>query len=131
EIRETREGDRLAARLAEILAGTDFPEHAVFAGADHVALRALKARLPFVRTEGILAARHADPVGVARAARLDAVSVGHLMFRPEDGDALHAAGIAVRIRLQRPEDYARHARAGIDLLAGVRDWIAGGAVDLV
>lgn len=131
EIRETRETDRLVARLAGILAGTDLADHAVFAGADHVALRALKTRLPAVRTEGLLAARHADPVGVARAARLDAVSVGHLMFRPEDGAALHAAGIAVRLRLQRPEDYARHARAGIDLLAGVRDWVGGGAVDSV
>jgi len=53
------------------------------------------------------------------------------MFRAEDGQALHRAGVAVRFHMQRPAYYARYAAAGIDLVADARRWIAGGLVDTV
>ena len=131
EIKEFQDVDRLVGRLGEILDGNDYADHAIFISFDHVVLKNLKARLPFVRTEGIVHARHADIVGVARAASLDSVSVEHMMFQPEDGAALHEAGVAVRFHLQRPEEHSRYARAGIDVLAGVREWIAAGVIDTV
>lgn len=131
EVKESQDTDRLAGRLAEILSGTDHAGHAIFISFDHVFLKRLKARLPDIRTEGILHARHADIVGVARAAELDSVSVEHTMFQPEDGEALHDAGIALRFSALRPKDYRRYAEAGIDLLTDLRAWIVGGAIDTI
>jgi glycerophosphoryl diester phosphodiesterase len=131
EIKECQHLDRLVPRLAEIIEETNAGEQAIFISFDHVFLRALKEKLPHIRTEGIVHARHADIVGVARAASLDSVSVEHMMFRPEDGEALHRAGVAVRFHLQRPEEYARYAAVGIDLLADVRRWIAAGTIDTI
>jgi glycerophosphoryl diester phosphodiesterase len=87
--------------------------------------------VPAVRTEGILHARHVDLVGLARAARLDSVSVEHGMFRPEDGLALHEAGIAVRHHFQRPKTYATYAEAGLDLMDGMVEWLASGVIDTI
>jgi glycerophosphoryl diester phosphodiesterase len=87
--------------------------------------------LPGIRTEGITHARHADIVGVARAARLDSVSIEHQMFAPEDGAALHKAGVAVRFHLQRPAYYSRYAALGVDLLAAVPGYMAEGGIDTV
>lgn len=131
EIKESQDLDRLVPRLAEIIDETNADDQAIFISFDHVFLKSLKERLPHIRTEGIVHARHADLVGVARAASLDSVSVEHMMYQPEDGEALHRAGIAVRFHLQRPEKYARYAAVGIDLLADVRRWIASGVIDTI
>jgi glycerophosphoryl diester phosphodiesterase len=131
EIKEFRDVPRLIDRLEGVLEETGAADGAIFISFDHVVLRQLKKRLAGIRTEGILHARHADIVSVARAADLDAVSIEHMMFRPEDGEALHDAGIAVRFHLQRPEEYSRYSAAGVDLLAGVRGWIRDGAIDTI
>lgn len=131
EIKEFQHLGRLAPKLAEIIEETNAGDQAIFISFDHAFLKLLKERLPGIRTEGIVHARHADLVGVARAANLDSVSVEHMMFQPEDGEALHRAGIAVRFHLQRPEKYARYAAVGIDLLADVRRWIAAGTIDTI
>lgn len=131
EIKEFQDTDRLVARLAEILDGSGYADDAIFISFDHVFLKDLKERLPGIRTEGILHARHVDPAGVARAANLDSVSVEHMMFRPEDGAALHDAGVAVRFHLQRPEEHSRYARAGVDVVGDVHGWIAAGVIDTV
>ncbi len=91
----------------------------------------LKDALPGIRTEGITHARHADIVGVARAARLHSVSIEHQMFTSEDGAALHEAGVAVRFHLQRPAFYSRFAALGVDLLAPVSSYLAQGVIDTV
>lgn len=131
EIKEFQDLDRLVPKLEDIIEETNAGEQAIFISFDHVFLKSLKERLPGIRTEGIVHARHADVVGVARAANLDSVSIEHMMFRPEDGEALHRAGIAVRFHLQRPEEYARYATVGIDLLPDVRRWIAVGTIDTI
>lgn len=131
EIKEFQDLDRLVLRLGEVIEETNAHERAVFISFDHAFLKSLKEKLPRVRTEGIVHARHADIVGVARAANLDSVSIEHMMFRPEDGEALHRAGVAVRFHLQRPEEYARYAAVGIDLLPDVRRWIAAGTIDTI
>jgi glycerophosphoryl diester phosphodiesterase len=131
EIKEWRNLDRVFARIAALAAQTDILDHAIFISFDHTVLKTLKEAVPGVLTEGILHARHVDFVGMARAAGLDSVSVEHGMFRPEDGMALHAAGIAVRHHFQRPAFYETYAKAGIDLMADVQGWLAAGVIDTI
>jgi glycerophosphoryl diester phosphodiesterase len=131
EVKESRNLDRFVERLEALVAASDVADGAIFISFDHVFLRALKQRLPGIRTEGIVHARHVDLAGIARAADLDSLSVEHLMFHPDDGMALHAAGVAVRLSLMKPRDYARRAEHGVDLLADVRRWIVDGVVDTI
>lgn len=131
EIKEFQDTDGIIEKIAELVEGSDAADHAIFISFDHTVLKRLKERAPKVRTEGILHARHADVVAVAKAADLDSVSVECMMFRPEDGAALHQAGVAVRFHLQRPEEYGRYADAGIDILSDVRAWIEQGAIDTI
>jgi glycerophosphoryl diester phosphodiesterase len=131
ELKEILHVDRLFERLVELAARTSLLEQAIFISFDHVVLKRLKSYLPQARTEGILHARHVDLPGLARAAGLASVSIEHMMFQPEDGHALHEAGVAVRMHLQRPAEYARFAAQGVDLVADVPAWIAAGAVDSI
>jgi glycerophosphoryl diester phosphodiesterase len=131
EIKEFQDTELMVDELAVIVEAGGFNDHAILISFDHALLKSLKAQLPGIRTEGIVHARHADFVAVAKAADLDSLSVEHMMFRPEDGEALHAAGVAVRYHLQRPGEYARYVEAGIDLLAETRQWIAAGVVDTI
>lgn len=131
EVKEFRNIGGLVGRLAEMVRETDVADRAVFISFDHAFLKGLKERLPGIRTEGITHARHADLAAVARAADLDSVSVEHMMFSPADARALHAIGVAVRLHFQRPEEYARFAAAGLDLLAEVRPWLAAGLIDTI
>ncbi len=131
EVKEFQNLDGVVDRLADLIASDWFNENAILISFDHAFLKLAKSRLPGIRTEGIVHARHADIVTVAKRAELDSVSIEHMMFRPEDGEALHRAGVAVRFHLQRPETYARYAEAGIDLLPEARQWIADGGVDTI
>jgi glycerophosphoryl diester phosphodiesterase len=131
EVKEARQMDRFVRRLGAILAETGGADHLVMISFDHAFLRDLKDALPTIRTEGITHARHADFARVAKAARLDSVSVEHQMFLPEDGAALHNAGVAVRFHLQRPAYYDRYKALGVDLLAPVSGYIAAGVIDTV
>lgn len=131
EVKEFRNPDRALDRLADLIDTAGFNDHAILISFDHAFLLSAKERLAGIRTEGIVHAHHADIVAVARSAGLDSVSIEHMMFRPEDGDALHADGVAVRFHLQRPAFYQRYAAAGIDLLPGVRQWLEGGFIDTI
>jgi len=131
EVKEARQMDRFVRRLGAVLAETDGADQLVMISFDHAFLRDLKEALPSVRTEGITHARHADFVGVAKAARLDSISIEHQMFAPQDGAALHKAGVAVRFHLQRPAYYDRYKALGIDLLAPVSAHIADGVIDTI
>lgn len=131
EVKEARQTDRFVRRLGAVLAETAGADHLVMISFDHAFLRDMKDALPGVRTEGITHARHADFVGVAKAARLDSLSIEHQMFRPEDGVALHKAGVAVRFHLQRPAYYDRYKALGVDLLAPVPSYVADGVIDTI
>ncbi len=131
EVKESRNLDGVVDRLADLIETAGFNEHAILISFDHAFLKSAKHRLAGLRAEGIVHARHADIAAVARTADLDSVSIEHMMFRPEDGEALHRAGVAVRFHLQRPAYYDRYAAAGIDLLPDVKAWIAGGFIDTI
>lgn len=131
EIKETVQIDRFLERLAALLKETDIADHSVFISFDHTVLKKLKHLFPAARTEGITHARHVDIVAVARAADLDSLSIEHGMFRQEDGEKLHAAGIAVRMHIPRPEKFNRYAAAGIDWRPEIQRWIADKALDTI
>jgi glycerophosphoryl diester phosphodiesterase len=131
EVKESRNLDGVVDRLADLIETAGFNQHAILISFDHAFLKSAKDRLAGIRTEGIVHARHADIAEVARTAGLDSVSIEHAMFRPEDGEALHAAGVAVRFHLQRPAYYDRYAAAGIELLPEAQEWIVGGFIDTI
>lgn len=131
EIKEFQNVEPLLDKLAETAESMGALEHAIFISFDHTVLTKLKQRNPAFRTEGILHARHVDVAQLAKTANLDSVSIEHMMFRPEDGQALHDAGVAVRMHLMRPEEYALYREHGVDLLQDVPHWVEQGVIDTI
>jgi glycerophosphoryl diester phosphodiesterase len=129
EIKERSRVEPLIERLAELLEATGARDDALLISFDHVDLRRAKERIPRLRTEGITHCRHADPVAVARAARLDSLSVELDRFHPEDARALHGAGIAIRCHVPPPVEIELGQRYGIDPLPTLREWLAAGLID--
>jgi glycerophosphoryl diester phosphodiesterase len=129
EIKERRRVDRLLQRLGEVLAETGGIDQVIVISFDHKVLLRAKAIVPALKTEGITHAAHADIVHVARSARLDSVSIEHLMFRPDDAEALHAAGVAIRLHLQAPRWFERQEQFGIDHRPEIGRWLRAGLVD--
>jgi len=125
EIKEKRRVGRLLEVLKGVLAAPGAKERVILISFDHRDLLDAKEAIPGIRTEGITHARHADPVGVAKAARLDSLSIERGMFREEDARALKAAGVEVRCHLERPEWFAKWRGYGIDHVAEVRGWAVG------
>ena len=131
EIKERFRVERLIERLAELLEATGARDEALLISFDHVDLRRAKERIPRLRTEGITHCRHADPVAVARAARLDSLSIELDRFHPDDARALHGGGIAIRCHVPPPAEIAQAQRYGIDPLPTLREWLAAGLIDSV
>jgi glycerophosphoryl diester phosphodiesterase len=131
EIKEVVQLKRFLEKLTQLLEATDLAEQAVFISFDHTVLQALKRLVPDVRTEGITHARHVDIVEVARTANLNSVSIEHGMFRPEDSEKLHEAGISVRVHIPPPQEFNRYAAAGIDWRPDLQSWIAAGTIDTI
>jgi len=129
EIKERQRIDQLIERLAALLEETGALADVVLISFDHVDLRRAKDLIPGIRTEGITHARHADPVGVARSARLDSLSIELDRFDPEDAQALHAAGIAIRCHVPPPQKLAHDRQYGIDPLPQLQAWLAAGLID--
>ena len=131
EIKEERRVEAFLDSLVMLIETSDIADHAVFISFDHTVLKALKWRLPAVRTEGITHARHVDFVAVAKAAGLNSLSIERGMFRPEEGRALHDAGVAIRVHVERPAELARYHAVGEDIAATVTEWIGQGVLDSV
>lgn len=129
EIKERLRIERLVGRLVAMLEDTDSMDLAVLISFDHVDLLRAKQRFPQLRTEGITHARHADPVGVARVARLDSLSIELARFHPDDARALHGAGVAIRCHLPPPAKIEALERHGIDVLPEVEGWLSAGLID--
>ena len=129
EIKERRRVGDLLDRLAVVLRETDGLGQLIVISFDHKVLKEAKRRIPGLRTEGITHAAHADIVHVARSADLDSVSIEHLMFRADDAEALHRAGVAIRLHLQQPSWFARQEHLGIDHRPVLGGWLAAGLVD--
>ena len=129
EIKERFRVDRLIECLAELLEATGGRDDVLLISFDHIDLRRAKERIPRLRTEGITHCRHADPVAVARAARLDSLSLELDRFHPDDARALHGGGIALRCHVPPPAEIAHAQRYGLDPLPTLREWLAAGLID--
>lgn len=129
EIKERLRLDVLVERLGALLDETGAADRVMLLSFDHVDLRRAKERLPGIRTEGITHARHADPVGVARAARLDSLSIELERFHPDDARALHDAGVAIRCHVLPPAELAHDRHYGLDPLPALRAWLSAGLID--
>lgn len=94
---------------------------------DHRQLLALKATLPQVRTMGITHGRPADLPAIARAARLDGLSVQTPALADDDIQALHEAGLALScycpINEQLPPERSS--------LGKLRRWAYAGWIDMI
>jgi glycerophosphoryl diester phosphodiesterase len=131
EIKEVERPDFAADRVAELLEATGTADRVMVISFDHVVLKRAVERHSRLRTEAITHARHADIVAVVKACRASSVSIELEMFRPDDGKALHDAGLSNRVHVPRPEQLAEHWRAGRDLLPNLGQWIAGGLIDTI
>ena len=131
EIKEREQLDTIIDRLGRLLESEKAIDDVLVISFDHPSLVRLRARFPTIRTEIITHARDADPVAMARRAGAASVSIEWDMFSAEDAGALHAAGIAVRVTLPRPERLALRRSYGYDDEARVAAQLAAGHIDVV
>lgn len=129
EIKERQRVERMIARLAEVL--RDSLDDVLVISFDHVSLVAVRERIPGARTELITHARHVDPAGLARRAGAASVAIEADMFHADDARALHAAGVAVRVTLPRPEKIAARRAYGLDIEAPVVAALREGLIDVL
>ncbi len=131
EIKERQRPERMIARLGEVLGAAKALDAVLVISFDHVSLVAVRERIPGARTELITHARHVDPAGLARRAGAVSVAIEADMFHADDARALHAAGVAVRVTLPRPEKIAARRAYGLDIEAPVVAALSGGLIDVL
>ena len=131
EIKEAERPDFAVDLVAGLLQATGTNDRVIVISFDHVVLKHARSRHPGLRTEAITHARHADLIGVLRACNASSVSIELDMFNPEDGKALHEAGLSNRVHVPRPEQLVEYWRAGRDPLPKLVEWIAGGLIDTI
>ena len=131
EIKEAERQDFAVDRVAELVEATRAADGVIVISFDHVVLKRAVERHPGLQTEAITHARHADIVGVAQACGARSVSIELDMFQPDDGKALHDAGLSNRVHLPPPETLAEYWRGGRDIVPRVMEWIADGLIDTI
>jgi glycerophosphoryl diester phosphodiesterase len=131
EIKEAERPDLAADCVADLLRATGAFDRVIVISFDHVVLKNAVQRHPELKVEAITHARHADIVGVLMACLASSVSIELDMFRPEDGRALHGAGLSNRVHIPRPEELAAYWRGGRDPLPNLVRWIGEGLIDTI
>lgn len=131
EIKEVERPDLAVDRVAALLEATGTRLRSLVISFDHLVLKRAAERHPGIRTEAITHARHADIVGVLRACGASSVSIELAMFHPDDGKALHDAGLSNRLSMPRTEALAEAWRGGRDIIPRVVEWIAEGHIDTI
>ena len=131
EIKERQRPEIMIECLARLLTAENALDDVLVISFDHVSLVRLKNRLPAVRTELITHARHADPVAMAERAGAASVAIEWNMFDAKDAIALHAAGIAVRVTVPRPERLALRRKYGFDDESRLAAHLAAGHIDVL
>jgi glycerophosphoryl diester phosphodiesterase len=131
EIKEYERPDLAVERVADLLGSPGTAERVIVISFDHVVLRRFGEAHAGIRTEAITHARHADIVGVLKACGASSVSIELDMFHPDDGHALHEAGLSNRVHLPLPEKLMYLWRGGRDILPRVVEWIRDGAIDTI
>lgn len=131
EIKERQRPDIMIDCLARLLVAKNALDDVLVISFDHVSLVRLKNRLPAIRTELITHARHVDPVEMAKRAGASSVSVEWNMFNAKDAEALHEAGIAVRVTVPRPERLALRRKYGFDDEKSIAAQLSAGHIDVL
>jgi glycerophosphoryl diester phosphodiesterase len=131
EIKERQRPDIMIECLARLLTTENALDDILVISFDHVSLLRLKNRLPAIRTELITHARHVDPVAMAERAGAASVAIEWNMFDANDAIALHAAGIAVRLTIPRPEHLALRRAYGFDDESRLAAHLAAGHIDIL
>jgi glycerophosphoryl diester phosphodiesterase len=96
---------------------------------DHASLKAVKARIPGLRTGGIVHEHFPNPVAVARMSDLDELCIDLDVFDPADAAALHEAGIAIRCHAYKPRTWEMARRAGLGWDETLPAWLKAGLID--
>ena len=131
EIKERQRVGRMIERLGEVLAAQKALDDVLVISFDHVSLVAVRERIPGARTELITHARHVDAAGLARRAGAASVAIEADMFHADEARALHAAGVAVRVTLPRPEKIAARRAYGLDIEAPIVAALREGLIDVL
>ncbi len=131
EVKEHRDLPGFARALAPVLEDPVMRARVQMISFNHVDMRWLKTQIPGIRTQGILHARHGDPVQVARSADLDSVSIELSMFHPDDARALHDAGVTIRCHAYRPATIEAMKKVGLDVRPQLVDWLRAGLIDVL
>ena len=131
EIKERHRPDIMIDRLGSFLLAEKAENDVLVISFDHVSLLRLRERFPALRTELITHARHVDPVLIAKKARAISVSIEWNMFHPDDAQALHDAGIAVRVSMPRPERLALRRGYGFNDEAKAIEYLRAGLIDVL
>jgi glycerophosphoryl diester phosphodiesterase len=131
EIKEVERSDLAVDRVAGLLEATGTADRTILIGFDHVMLKRALERHPWIRTQAITHARHADIVGVLPACGAGSVSIELDMFHPEDAKVLHDTGYSNRVSLPRTEILAEYRCGGRDIIPSVVRWIAEGVIDTI
>jgi glycerophosphoryl diester phosphodiesterase len=129
EIKDYERPDLAVDKVAEQLEATGATDRVLVISFDHFMLKRMAEVLPGSRTEAITHARHVDIVGVLKGCGASSVSIEINMFHPDDGHALHAAGLSNRVHLPLPEKLMPLWRGGRDIVPHIVQWVADGAID--
>lgn len=129
EIKEYERTELAVERIGAAMESTGTVDRVLALSFDHVVLKRMVEAYPQVRAEAITHARHADLIGVLTACGARSVSIELDMFNPEDGHALHAAGLSNRVHLPREEKLIPFWRGGRDIVPRIVEWLADGAID--
>ncbi len=129
EVKEYERPELALERIAAAMEKTGTTDRVLVLSFDHVTLKRMVEAHPAVRTEAITHARHADLIGVLKACGASSVSIELDMFHPDDGQALHAAGLSNRVHLPREEKLVPFWRGGRDIVPRIVEWLADGAID--
>lgn len=129
EIKEKVDLEAYYEALSQVLANPADRERVMMISFDHASLKAVKARIPGLRTGGIVHEHFPDPVAVARMSDLDELCIDLDVFDPADAAALHAAGISIRCHAYKPRTWEMARRAGLGWDDTLPAWLKAGLID--
>lgn len=114
EVKEKLAFDTYVKVLKGLVGEPDILERVMMISFDHVSLKAIKQKIPGIKTGGIVHERFGDPIAVARSADLDELCIDLAVFNLEDAARLQDEGIAIRCHAYKPERFANAMRAGLN-----------------
>lgn len=129
EIKEKADLPGYYEALADVLKDPADLARVMMISFDHASLKAVKARIPGLRTGGILHERFPDPVAVARMSDLDELCIDLDVFDPQSAADLHTQGFAIRCHAYHPRTWEKAAVAGLGWPEKLSSWLQSGLID--